>query len=149
MSPETHYWLTIASSENCALLAEMNYPYFALGSIGATTAKSIVAGDRCILYRSRQGKGFIGLFEVTSDAEETTTAVGSHVYTIRIPWKAELLCENRPVDLPAVAPALEFIKNKRMFGTYLQTTLRRLSSHDFSVIKRELIASVRAQDNQR
>jgi hypothetical protein len=110
----------------------MGRPFFAVSSVGA---RNIAAGDRCALYRARSGRGFVGIYEVTAPVRDTPTRVGARTYSIKIPWKPVFLSESVPAELPPLVSHLEFVRNKERFGVYFQTTLRRITVADFSVIE--------------
>jgi predicted RNA-binding protein len=132
------YWLAIASDENCRQLAAMGHPVYALNRGGGNLARSINTGDLCVLYRARSGRGFIGVFEVTSPAKDEPVRVGFRTYAIQIPWKPLLLCDKSPVEVQELVAQLSFITNKKSYGTHFQTNLRRLGEVDFSQILRAI-----------
>jgi hypothetical protein len=146
VTDEQNYWLAIAGDTNCEILARMGYPYYALSRMGTSFARAMKVGERCILYRARAGKGFIGIFEITGLAVDIPTRVGGRVFATKVPWRPLILCENRPAELVKLAPMLSFVVKKRYPGAYFQTNLRRLSAADFALIEAALKANLRGPD---
>ena len=87
-------------------------------------ARATRVGERCVLYRARTRRGFVGVFEITGSAVNEPTRVGSKVFATKVPWRPLLLSEDHPVELAKLAPMLSFIVNKRQPGAYLQTNFK-------------------------
>jgi len=143
MTRERGYWLAVAGDTNCAILAELGHPYYALSRAGGKMASAIAAGDHFVLYRARTRGGFIGVYEAVEPARNAPTRVGARTYSTRIPWKPLLLCESKPAELAPLVPKLSFIVNKQRYGSHLQLHIKRLSRADFDIIERAVLANAK------
>lgn len=136
------YWIMVASDVNCAILAEMGFPYYAM-KMGGNSAR-IARSDRCALYRVNKGRGFIGIFEALEPAKQTPTRVGIRTFPMRLPWRPIITCESNPVDLKSIVERLTFIKDPRHAGAYFQRSILRISAPDFSAIEESVKAHSRS-----
>jgi hypothetical protein len=127
------YWLAVVTEENCRALAERRYPFYALQHRIA-----VVVGDRCILYRSGKDGGFVGEFEFVGEPEEAPVRIGSRTFSFRMPWKALVLRDDDPVKIGPIVQSLNFIKNKRLYGSALYTAFRRLEDADYGRLSKLL-----------
>jgi hypothetical protein len=128
------YWLAVITEENCRALAKQRYPFYALQHKIA-----VVAGERCILYRSGKSGGFVGEFEFASAPEKVPVQIGSRTFSFKMPWTALVLRDDTPVKIGPIVQALNFIKNKRLYGMALRTTFRRLEDADYERISNLLM----------
>jgi len=128
------YWLAVATSENCAALARLGHPFYAL-----QTAPSVAAGDRCILYRSGESRGFIGEFEfLAAPISESIRLTDVRPFAFRLPWKSVALREEAPIGIVPLVKDLRFIKNKNNYGMTLRTPFRSIDKVDFEHLSRLL-----------
>lgn len=123
------YWLAVITEANCRALAEKRYPFYALQHRIA-----VEAGERCILYRSGKDGGFVGEFEFVGEPENAPVQIGSRTFSFKMPWTALVLRDDAPVRIGPIVHALDFIKNKRLYGMALRTAFRRLEATDYECI---------------
>jgi hypothetical protein len=131
-------WLMAIGGTNAEILAKFDKPFCALNR--SLVVQSVRPGDKCALYRGRTGNGFIGIHEVPAPISNVLTRVGVRTCGIELAWNALLICEDNPVHVALLAPKLSFIGNKRQYGTYLHTSLRRLDASDFLPIEKAVRA---------
>ena len=127
------YWLAVISDVNCDLLAGLGRPFYATKL--SVLARTMKVGDRCALYRAKNRRGFVGIYEITAPAIDIPTKLGAVTFPTKIPWSAVLLAESEQVALSTLVGELKFVEFKNSAGAYFQTSLRRLSSHDYSAIE--------------
>lgn len=127
------YWLAVATSDNCSVLAQMHYPFYALNS-----EPEVLRGDKCILYRSAAPKGlrgFIGAFEFQSGAIKDPVRLGDYrTFSIKIPWKSIVISDDAPVDIVPLVKHLGFITNKTNYSMSLRNSFRTLPEADYRLI---------------
>lgn len=135
----TNHWFVVASGENITHLKELGFPFFAVRSQMLKRAKEISLGDTVVLYQNAKSSGYspgiVGLFTATGTAYEARDEVfhGTRSFPVLIPWKARIFLE-RPLKLTQLIDALLFVEDKKNYGAYLQTALRKLSPVDYQVI---------------
>lgn len=134
MEHERHHWIMIVNDINCAILAGMGFPYYAMKSGGYST--TIESGDLCALYRVHNNRGFVGIFEALEKSKEITTRVGARSFAMRLPWKSIAICESNQVELKSIAERLTFIKDKSHAGAYFQRSLFPINESDFELIEK-------------
>jgi hypothetical protein len=121
------HWLAVATAENCAALARLGHPFYAL-----QTAPRVAPGDRCILYRSGKSRGFIGEFEfVAAPISESIRLTDVRPFAFRLPWKLVATREDAPIGIEPLVKNLSFIKNKNNYGMTLRTPFRSIEKVDF------------------
>jgi len=108
----------------------------------------VVAGERCILYRSGKDGGFVGEFEFIGEPENAPVRIGSRTFSFRMPWNALVLRDDDPVKIGPIVHALNFIKNKRLYGMALRTAFRRLEDADYGRLS-ELLTQAGSELNAR
>lgn len=129
--PQRRYWLAVAGKANCDALASMGYPYYAL-----RTAPKVASGDRCVLYRSGSGGGFIGAFEFIAEGSSVSAKLAdARPFTFQLPWKSLATCEGAPVSIVPLIDSLEFIVNKKNYGMALRSTFRPITERDYLMIE--------------
>lgn len=127
------FWLAVVTEENCKALAERRYPLFALQH-----RVGVVAGDRCILYRSGKNRGFVGEFEFVAEPDEAPVRIGARTFAFSMRWKPVSLRDDDPVQIGPILHALDFIKNKQPYGMALRAAFRRLGEADYGRLSKLL-----------
>lgn len=79
--------------------------------------RAMKPGDLCLYYHSNEGKEFVGIAEVRSEATEDPTAPGENWASVRV---APLVAFNEPVTLA-------YVKKTPAFADFTLLTRSRLS----------------------
>lgn len=133
--PATKYWLAVATNENCAVLAGMGYPFYALTSRPAASI-----GDYCVLYRSGKNAGFIGAFRFVSSAvDERVKLADFRTFATKLPWVALAVSDANPVEIRCLVDDLQFVTNKAVYSMSLRNCFRTIPEHDYSLIYSQIM----------
>ena len=132
-------FLAVVRPENLAHLVKLGMQFFALNS----TKLSIVAGDRIVLYKSKDGSatktaGIVGTFKVIGNPYSNNQRLFARGFSTHIPWVPTLLALEHPLPFAFLVPQLRFIINKQNYGSALQGTLKRLPDEDYNLIEAAL-----------
>lgn len=106
------------------------------------SVKSMNKGDGIVYYVTKHSK-FMAISEVTGECFYSKNQIWDDPYDLwpyRIPTKPVLFieCCDNGVYIKDIWDDLEFIKNKVKWGSQVQGSLRKLSEHNFNVIKYQI-----------
>lgn len=145
-SRQARYWLAVVSDENAAVLAKVEYPFYAL-----TTLSRSAVGDLCVLYRSGKNAGFIGAFEFSGPCVEDPVRLGDHrTFRFKLPWRRVALSDDNPVEIGPLLNELDFVTNKNNYGMLLRNSFRLIPKKDyFTILSRIRKAANRIANTKR
>jgi hypothetical protein len=156
MEPEKRYYLAIVRPENLLQLVKEKLAFYAV----KRDVKSLKAGDRILLYKSRGGSGrgssgssgIVGAFEVTEEPRPPSRAADRTMFTAlyptRIPWRAIVTSLDEPLSIAPLVPDLQMFPNKQKYGSALQTTMKMLNSHDYEMLEDALRRHVKVTNKE-
>jgi len=129
----TKYWLLIGSEEYWIYLLKEGY--WALKKRWKRKSNKIKKGDKAVAY-VKYVSAIYGILSIVSDPYEERKSIleeDTDLFPIRFKIKPELVLEN-PKSIKPLINRLSFIKNKKRWYSYFQTSIRELSKEDFELI---------------
>ena len=139
MRKMTNYWLCVIDDRNWRIVNRHNI--WGVRGRFHNTISGAKVGDRLVFYVKPLKIG--GVFEATSDPYEDHELLfgekgASDLYPFRIRLRKVIIPEEA-LPFKQVIPKLEFIKNKRKWGGYLQgRAMIPISEYDYKIIETAL-----------
>jgi predicted RNA-binding protein len=140
-SAGTGYWLLITSRSNWCRLQVRNE--WAFSDKSSLLTKKIHLEDRAIVYLGKEGAGVASAIggSIRFIGKPFRLAGGDlfdQVYPIRVPTKVTRILEH-PVPFRPLVPCVEFIANKRSWGSYFQGRAAiKMAENDFLTLHNAL-----------
>lgn len=126
----SEYWLGVVSPQNWKVVRgeEVWGVPESVNSI-----KRMKEGNLLVIYV--KGRGIGGIFSIDSGLmKENVDRFKGGDYPKRVRIEPKIIPDNF-LDLKLLVEELEFIKNKKNWGAYLQTPIRAISKKDYELIE--------------
>jgi len=129
-----NYWLLVGDDDVwTSLLSE---GYWAIKRMWKKTARKIRKGDKAVAY-VKFFSAIYGTIEIISDPyyDESTSILGEPPgnYPVRFKIKPDIFLKE-PTSIRPLINKLPFIRNKKRWYGYFQTSLKKISKEDYELI---------------
>jgi predicted RNA-binding protein len=129
----TNYWLLVSDEETWVTLIKSGY--WGLKKLWKRKSRKIKHGDKAVAY-VKFFSAIFGTVEIISDPyyDENVTELGAlQKYPIRFKIKPDIFLAE-PITIRPLIKDLSFIRNKKKWYAYFQTSIRSISKQDFELI---------------
>lgn len=120
------YWLFVKRGSHAVCVEQIKQKKWILNNRTSNRLR-LEKGDKVVFYiAGSHRKKIIANAEISSHLKKESEILSIGIYKIKI-WK-------NPFSIHEIIPRLDFIKNKKRWGLYLQGGIINLSKHDYDII---------------
>lgn len=136
---EMKYWFCVTNNENWEVIKKQKI--WGVPEPRSTTIGKVKLGDRLVIYT--KPRKIEGIFEAVSESFRSEKKIFKPIVREGIfPYRVRLkviLAPKDPINFSPLIQKLAFIKNKRMWGVSIRTTMRTISKEDYRTIESALV----------